>query len=205
MRNLVITVLAVLMAVGVMVSNVEADSSSAVLTVYDLVGGKTVTNSSASLAGSSVKAGILADRGVEITVFANLPSNLAVRLSNSQIDWTINSAGDYHALVTQIDLTTNVNSDVTMTVAEAGDLTIITKEGNKDSGQKLETYYAVKTDTGMPGSTDYTAAAAFNGTKTIRVSNSKGTAYLWNRINAVSGKPAGKYADRFTVTFSQTL
>lgn len=166
------------------------------ITVYDSTG-KAV--SSASAIGSSpttASAGYPRD----IAMTANLPCQLSVSISGSRVDWTINSAGDYRTLAATIDVTTNLNSEVTMKVAGAANLV-----KTDDSKQILDTYYNFRTASGAPATGEYLAAPLFNGDKKITVGNNKGTAYLWNRIDAKGGKPAGTYSNTFTVTFSQTL
>ncbi|MFH0791195.1 MAG: hypothetical protein V2A64_06140 [Candidatus Omnitrophota bacterium] len=171
--------------------------ASSNITVYDSAG-KPV--SSATAVGSSPQTLIPAGYPRDIMMSANLPCQLSVSLSGSRVDWTINSVGDYRVQVAKIDVTTNLNSDVTMKVAGAGNLV-----NTNDSKQSLDTYYNFRTASGTPATNEFTAAASFNGDKKITVGNGAGTGYLWNRINAATGKPAGTYSNSFTVTFSQTL
>lgn len=199
MKKILIVVAAVLIVTGF-------GLSAEALTVYNTAG-QVVADATAQAIGINPVVGIKAGPVNNIDINATLPCLLSVNISNSHVDWTINSVGDYRILVAKIDVTTNINSSVTMKVEGAYNLMNV-----NDSRYGLETYYNFRTDVAIPATSDYIFAGLglFNGDKKITVGSGtetayQGTAYLWNRINATAGKPAGTYSDNFTVTFSQSL
>ncbi|MFH0791196.1 MAG: hypothetical protein V2A64_06145 [Candidatus Omnitrophota bacterium] len=193
MKKILVAAIVVLISVGFGLS------AEAGLTVYNATN-QAVAETAAQAIGITPLSAVKAGSVNTINVNANLPCLLSVNISNSRVDWTINSIGDYRIEAAKIDVSTNLNSNVTMNVAGAANLV-----NANDSKQSLDTYYSFRTASGIPATNEYVTATVFNGDKKILVSNGAGTAYIWNRINAVSGKPAGTYYDNFTVTFSQNL
>jgi len=194
MKKVLGVVTTVLMVVGVLKGVAGAEA-----TVYNASNSPVARTAATAERRLPVK-NIGLNQAVSVDVKATLPCQLTVGISNSKVDWTINSVGDYILSAAQIDVSTNINSPVTMNVAGAENL-----HKKEDSKQTLDTYYCLKTTSDLPNTREFTAAAAFNGDKKIPVSNGAGTAYLWNRVNAVSGKSSGTYSDDFLVTFSQNL
>ena len=194
MKKVILSVVAVVF-MTMMVVKAEA----AALSVLDS-GNKQVAVGIASAEATVPLAGIKAGEVKTIKVAASITNNLAVVLSNTEIAWTLNSAGDYKASAIDISLATNLASSVSMTVAGAANL-----KNTTDATKTIATSYKMVNDTSVPASTSFESATAFNGAATIPVSNGVGTTHLWNRVVPVAGLPTGSYTNQFTVTFSQNI
>lgn len=196
MKNIIIGAFAILITTALIVK-----AEAAALTVYNTSTNATINAADAAAIASTPLTGIAGGVAKTITVQANIPSSLAVSLSNSEIAWTLNKAGDYKASAIDIGLTSTVNSNVSMTVAGAADLV-----NTANSAKKITTYYALVADSSKPTTSNFVTASSFNtSTKSIAVSNGAGSAHLWNRLKVEEGLPSGSYKDDFTVTFSQNI
>lgn len=170
-----------------------AFAADTALTVYTSEG-QLVAGSVAS-AVASAPLPVATNDTATVTVSVMVPDSLAVKLSNTKLNWQVNKAGTYITKAADITTSSNTPSNVTMTVANCANL----KQGTAE----LKTLYKVApTNLNVtPDNTGFVAAASFNTPVTLTES----TMTLWNKLEVPSGTATGTYNDEFSLTFSQSL
>lgn len=202
MRSILIATLAIFMVVGWVLS-----AQAGNLFVFDGNNNRNtlVDNTRFSADGTG---GVITRRSNEaanMTVTANLASNLSVSVQNPNLTYTIHAAGTYKIKGSSIELANAAGKTVTMQISDAGDLHAV---GN--SSDTIDTSYTM-TDNIITIPNDFVRASETNR-QPYRVNNgqplpsARYNLILWSKIVIPDNRTlTGPYTDNFTITFAESL